>query len=84
MGFQGLKFKRPRSGSSAAPFWNPEARLALPCQKQKNRNTDVKNNWFHTCIYVMVRTKVKFINLVRLDGWVKFLRKVLNWNRQRL
>jgi hypothetical protein len=25
MGFQGLEFKRSRSGSSAAPFWHPEA-----------------------------------------------------------
>ena len=41
MGFQGLKFKRPRSGSSAAPFWNPEARLALPCQKKKKTATQM-------------------------------------------
>jgi len=25
MGFQGLEFKRSRSGSSAAPFWHPAA-----------------------------------------------------------
>jgi len=23
MGFQGLKYEQPRSGSSAAPFWHP-------------------------------------------------------------
>jgi len=50
MGFQGLKFKEPRSGSSAAPFWNPEACHALPCQK-KNRNTDKK-------LFSKMRTKV--------------------------
>jgi len=44
MGFQGLEFKRPRSGSSAAPFWHPEACHALPCQK--------KNVTFEGKIYI--------------------------------
>ena len=43
LGFQGLEFKQPRSGSSATPYTYPEARHA----PKKIRNTDGKSIIFN-------------------------------------
>ena len=57
MGFQGLEFKQPRSGSSATPYTHPESRHA---KKKKIRNTYTYTDEFLTLFRKHAKNKDTF------------------------